>query len=108
MNDLSATAVLKRETDPMGTGEWGVGNAQRRPISALSLVVWGCTAALLIALAWPMFAGRVYVADDLGAMHLPMRMFYSGQLAAGEPFDWNPDLFGGFYLTGEGQAGTYH
>ena len=55
-----------------------------------------------------MFAGRVYVADDLGAFHLPLRNFYSQQLGAGEPFDWNPEMFGGFYLTGEGQAGTYH
>ncbi len=67
-----------------------------------------CCLALLAALASPFFAGRVYVADDLGGMHLPMRVFYSQQLAAGEPFDWNPDLFAGFYLTGEGQAGTYH
>ncbi len=79
----------------------------RTPRSALRTIVL-CCVALLVALAWPLFAGRVYVADDLGAMHLPMRMFYSGQLAVGEPFDWNPDLFGGFYLTGEGQAGTYH
>src|SRR5262249_20943548 len=26
----------------------------------------------------------------------------------GESFDWNPDLFCGFYLTGEGQVGSYH
>ncbi|HEY2880968.1 MAG TPA: hypothetical protein VGJ15_01010, partial [Pirellulales bacterium] len=79
---------------------------------AISRIVGGtlvvCTAALLIALAWPMFSGRVYVADDLGDFHLPLRAFYSQQLQRGQPFDWCPDLFCGFYLTGEGQAGTYH
>src|SRR5262245_49292501 len=64
--------------------------------------------ALLAALAWPMLCGRVYTADDLGAFHLPLRSFYADQLVRGEPFDWCPDLYCGFYLTGEGQVGTYH
>ena len=59
-------------------------------------------------MAVPLFAGRVYVADDLGAYHLPLRAFYAQQLQAGEAFDWLPSLFSGFYLSGEGQAGTYH
>lgn len=63
---------------------------------------------LLAALAWPLFAGRVYMADDLGAFHLPLRDFYARQLAAGEPFDWMPSLYCGFYVTGEGQLGAYH
>jgi hypothetical protein len=65
-------------------------------------------AALLAYLAWPMFAGQIYVADDLGEFHLPLRAFYSEQLVRGEAFDWCPDLYCGFYLTGEGQTGGYH
>jgi len=65
-------------------------------------------AALLVALAVPLLAGRVYTRDDLAAFHLPVRAFYAEQLARGEPFDWMPQLYAGFYLTGEGQAGTYH
>nr|NIP86480.1 YfhO family protein [Planctomycetales bacterium] len=34
--------------------------------------------------------------------------FYAHCLAAGHDFDWWPQLYGGVYLTGEGQAGTYH
>lgn len=64
--------------------------------------------AVSAALATPFFLGRVYVADDLGAFHLPLRSFYAQQLQAGEPFDWMPSLYGGFYLTGEGQLGVYH
>jgi hypothetical protein len=63
---------------------------------------------VLTALADPFLIGRVYLRDDLGAFHLPTRAFYGEQLARGEPFDWMPQLHSGFYLTGEGQAGTYH
>ena len=75
-----------------------------------NLVAWIRLACLLLlaTLAVPFFTGKVYVADDLGAYHLPLRAFYSDQLSRGEPFDWLPTLFNGFYLTGEGQVGTYH
>ncbi len=63
---------------------------------------------LLAALAAPCLVGCIYTYDDLGAFHLPVRAFYARQLARGEPFDWMPQLCAGFYLTGEGQAGTYH
>ncbi|MEN6451987.1 MAG: hypothetical protein ABFC96_15975 [Thermoguttaceae bacterium] len=74
------------------------------------LIRWTLVAgALLLAvLAWPLLAGRVYVADDLGAFHLPLRAYYAEQLAKGQPYDWMPGLYSGFFLTGEGQAGLYH
>jgi len=74
------------------------------------LFAWSLLAAVLLlaAMAGPFFAGRVYTRDDLGAFHLPTRSFYAEQLARSEPFDWMPHLYSGFYLTGEGQAGTYH
>lgn len=63
---------------------------------------------LLAALAGPFLTGRIYTHDDLGALHLPLRAFYAVCLAQGDRFDWLPHLFNGFYLAGEGQAGTYH
>src|SRR5215472_2693554 len=66
------------------------------------------TAALFIILGWPIFTGQVYTANDLGEFHLPLRNFYAQQLSRSEPFDWCPDLYCGFYLTGEGQVGAYH
>jgi len=74
------------------------------------LFAWSLLASLILlgAMAGPFFAGRVYTRDDLGAYHLPIRAFYARQLAQGEPFDWMPQIYSGFYLTGEGQAGTYH
>lgn len=86
--------------------------AQRTPWSAAirGRYAWLqlLAAGLLAALAWPLFAGRVFTADDLGAFHLPLRDFYARQLAAGQPFDWMPSLYCGFYVTGEGQLGAYH
>lgn len=63
---------------------------------------------LLGAMAAPFFLGRVYTRDDLGEYHLPTRDFYAQQLTRGEAFDWMPSLFCGFYVTGEGQIGSYH
>jgi hypothetical protein len=75
-----------------------------------NLTVWALLAGAVIwgGMAWPMFAGRVYSADDLGAFHLPVRAFYADRLAHGQPYEWMPQLFCGFYLTGEGQGGPYH
>ncbi len=71
---------------------------------------WFAAAALMVfaALAGPWLLGYDYVGDDLGAFHAPLRAFYAHQIAQGQPFDWMPDLFCGFYLTGEGQLGGYH
>jgi hypothetical protein len=68
------------------------------------------TAALAI-LGWmflPLLTGQVYVCDDLLNYYLPIRQFYSSCLRDGDAFDWMPSLFSGYFLTGSGQAGTYH
>jgi len=67
--------------------------------------------AAFAILAWmflPLCTGRVYVCDDLLNYHLPIRQFYAECLKQGDAFDWMPSLFSGFFLTGSGQAGTYH
>ena len=78
--------------------------------SERDLFSWSLQAAiiLLALLAMPFFAGGLYTADELGKFHLPARAFYAQQLARGEPFDWMPEVYSGSYLTGDGQAGTYH
>jgi hypothetical protein len=66
-------------------------------------------AVLLVGtMAAPFLAGRIYTADDLGAFHIPVRLFYAASLAAGDSFDWMPQVYNGFYLLGEGQVGAYH
>ena len=67
--------------------------------------------AALAVLGWmflPLVTGRIYICDDLLNYHLPLRVFYAQCLQNGEAFDWMPGLFCGFFLTGSGQAGTYH
>ncbi len=78
--------------------------AERKLAAAIQLAAIGVFALL----AAPFLLGRVYVADDLGEFHLPLRNFYAQQLAAGEPFDWMSELFGGFDVGAEGQLGAYH
>lgn len=58
-------------------------------------------------LAWmflPLVTGRIYVWDDLQNYHLPIRHFYAQCLANGDSFDWMPNLFSGFFLTGSDQV----
>ncbi|MBN1570799.1 MAG: YfhO family protein [Acidobacteria bacterium] len=74
-------------------------------LSAWILLVAG---AAMIWLAMPTLLGKIYVADDLGEFHLPIRSFYAKQLAAREPFEWMPQLYAGFYIGAEGQLGAYH
>ncbi len=74
----------------------------------LALATALAAGACLLGLALPALFGHVYVADDLGEFHLPLRAFYAQQLERGEAFDWLPGLYGGFYVTGEGQVGGYH
>lgn len=76
-----------------------------RESSLWILLVAGIT---FFALALPALLGQVYVGDDLGEFHLPIRAFYAKQLASGEPFEWMPQLYSGFYVAAEGQLGGYH
>ena len=67
--------------------------------------------AAFAILGWmflPLLTGQIYVCDDLLNFHLPLRQFYSSCLQNGDAFDWMPSLFNGYFLTGSGQAGTYH
>jgi hypothetical protein len=55
-------------------------------------------------MAWPIVKGEVAVHDDLAYYFLPLRSFLADCLARGEDPSWCPHLFGGFYLTGEGNG----
>src|SRR4051812_6348478 len=101
----SATAILDSRQDSPSN------SAERPELNSVNSVLFAGIVGTIALLAWlasPILSGRVYVADDLGEFHLPMRAFYANQLDRGEPFDWCPDLYCGFYLTGEGQIGAYH
>jgi hypothetical protein len=67
-----------------------------------------CACILFAALEVPFWLGLVYIADDLGAFHLPLRKLYADELAAGRLLIWTSDLYSGFYIAGEGQVGVFH
>jgi hypothetical protein len=71
-------------------------------------VVWLCSAALCAAIAWPLLTGRVFVFDDLGNFHLPLRYLYQQALLGGDSVLWTPSIFAGLYVHGEGQLGALH
>jgi hypothetical protein len=63
---------------------------------------------LLALLGGPLVSGGFYLYDDLYTFHLPLRVFYSDCLQAGDDFRWFPRYYGGFDLHGEGQIGLLH
>ena len=77
------------------------------PMPLLVAVMLGVLAVLGV-MALPLFCGQVNIQNDLGWCHLPTRVFYANCLAKGEVFDWMPEIFSGFYLTGSGDVGGYH
>jgi hypothetical protein len=85
--------------------EFRLSPAAERRLFSLGLMM---ATLMLGALSLPMWLGQVYPKDDLGIAHLSMRFFYAGSLARGDSFLWWPEVFCGYYLHGEGQAGMYH
>ena len=69
------------ERPPAATAQ---GPAAQRGLSACAIAA---SAALLVAMCWPMFAGRLPVFNDLGNFHLPLRDFYARCLVEGDSFD---------------------
>ena len=104
MSDPLAARVSGKLDGP-AAGSPASGGASER---FLFLTALAAAVAVLAVLAWPLFAGQVYTLDDLGNYHLAARYFYSKSLAAGDAFTWFPNVFCGFYLHGEGQAGMLH
>lgn len=64
--------------------------------------------SLLAFFVRPVLLGRLPVHGDLGMLLLVFRDFYARCLSQGDPFDWMPQIFGGYDLTGGGACGTYH
>lgn len=94
-------------TNPANTSPGGDCQSSTQIQRHARIARWSAFAVL----AWmflPLFTGRIYVCDDLLNYHLPIRQFYARCLQQGDSFDWMPGLFSGYFLTGSGQAGTYH
>jgi len=75
---------------------------------AILVFVLGSAGGLFFLLVYPLLAGHVYLYDDLGYLHLPLRSYYSRALQQGRIPTWCPELLCGFDAHGEGQGGFYH
>ena len=94
-------------TSPPSTGTNVALSTAEQESRQAAIAKWAAF-ALLAWMFLPVLTGRIYVCDDLQNYHLPVRQFYANCLADGDSFDWMPNLFSGFFLTGSGQGGTYH
>jgi len=95
----------KNDSDVAGSSAKSAG--LNGPASML-LAEIAAIATVLGIMAAPLFCGRVNMNNDLGWLHLPTRIFYANCLARGQAFDWIPEMFSGFYLTGSGDIAGYH
>lgn len=66
------------------------------------------SAAFLLLLARPLFAGQVYVFEDLGGLFLPAFHQYAEALVKGNSIAWTPQYWNGFDLHADGLTGMYH
>lgn len=79
--------------------------SQERRLARTALIA---AAVMFAVMLLPLALGRVYTSDDLLNYHLPLRQFYASCLVHGDRFDWMPQLFSGYFVTGAGQGGSYH
>jgi hypothetical protein len=107
--EVEAALISDREvearTRSMGQGLFSRGTYDRRTLEQIAAI---SAIFLAILMALPLLRGHVSVHWDSGALHLPIREFYAECLARGDSFDWMPGQYGGFFMTGEGEAGCYH
>lgn len=94
-------------TNPVSAGSNASRSPAKQELRQAMMAKWAAF-AMMTWMFLPVLTGRIYVCDDLQNYHLPIRQFYANCLAAGDSFDWMPNLFCGFFLTGSGQGGTYH
>lgn len=80
-----------------------------QPHTFLCTVLTGFFTLLVLAvLSRPLWLDGLVLHTDLEWYHLPLRDFYARCLAEGEAFTWLPELYCGYYVHGEGQAGMFH
>jgi hypothetical protein len=74
----------------------------------LTFALCAASGVFFVWLLVPIVLGLAFTADDLSSQYLPLRKLYADCLQRHESFLWSPNLYGGFYLHGEGQAGMMH
>lgn len=75
---------------------------------SLTLAICAISGLFFLYLLAPVCLGLAFTTDDLLSQNLPFRKFYADCLQRHESFLWSPNLYSGFYIHGEGQAGMMH
>ena len=75
---------------------------------ALTAFIGLACAAFAGFLLLPMFRGQIFAVGDLLNQNFPFRKIYADALHNRVGLLWTPNLYSGFYLFGEGQAGMLH
>ena len=106
---LGGPTILARPSDAeraatIGRSFWHAPLTERHLLAALAAVMFSLLAFFVRPVLW----GKLPVHGDLGMLLLVFRGFYAQCLQHGDAFDWMPQIFGGYDLTGGGACGTYH
>ncbi len=80
----------------------------QNPRKLIFALLWLFTFAFTSLLLSPIVNGRMYTFNDLADFFLPTRYIYWKALHSGDSLIYTSQLFGGFYLQGEGQLGSFH
>ena len=112
MTDGTTTCRDRAAKSMVRGGNRRCGGTTFRPLRLterhLSMVLAAVMLCLLAFFVRPLLLGQLPVHGDLGMLLLVFRDFYARCLCQGDAFDWMPQIFGGYDLTGGGACGTYH
>src|SRR5207248_1730567 len=64
--------------------------------------------AVLMLFRDALLAGRIFYEDDTRLFYYPLMSYVAGQLKAGHFPLWNPDIFGGYPIFSDGEAGVLY
>lgn len=103
---MSTTAPASRSRTSQAESFEAIAGGQSHRRLSVTIVLLGTVLAGFFAS--PVVLRRVSDHGDLGWHFLPMRGLYARYLQEAKSFDWVPEMFGGYLLTGEGQHGPYH
>ena len=110
MNSIDSGPASPTERDlpgmpPPSSREEAARTRRERALAALLLAGLLALGGVFLS---PALRGRIPVWGDLARGTLPMRVFYQRCLQQGQAYDWMPELYGGYFVSGAGGQGLYH
>ena len=109
-DDVEQLSFTRLSDEPVGKPFAGKESGDPHLLSDRSLCIALGTASgfFLLLLCAPMLRGKTFITGDLLWQNFPYLKFYADSLRHHDSVLWCPNLYGGYYLFGEGQAGMMH